>query len=104
MIFIEARVFTEDLPNYLSDSQYREFQVFLASNPAAGDRIPGTGGLREIRWSVAGRGKSGGVRVIYYYVMPKDQLRLILSYRKGIKDDLREDEVRQLKALNRGWL
>jgi len=103
MIFVETRVFTEDLPKYLSDEEYRAFQVYLARDPEAGDRIPGTGGLRKVRWSVATRGKRGGVRIIYYYLMPMDQLRLILIYQKGIKDDLLEEEKRQLKALNRGW-
>jgi len=103
MIFIESRVFTEDLSKHLTEEQYREFQVFLACNPQAGSRIVGTGGLRKIRWSVTAKGKSGGVRVIYYYLMPMDQLRLILIYQKGVKDDLDEDEKRQLKALNRGW-
>ncbi len=94
MIFIETRVFTEDLPKYLSDDQYRDFQQFLACNPEAGDRVPGTGGLRKIRWCVEARGKSGGVRVIYYYLTALSQLRMILIYRKGMKDDLAADEKR----------
>ncbi|WP_275348286.1 type II toxin-antitoxin system RelE/ParE family toxin [Xenorhabdus bovienii] len=67
MIFIETSIFTEDCKELLSDDEYREFQQYLADNPAAGDVIQHTGGLRKVRWASRGKGKRGGVRVIYYH-------------------------------------
>ncbi|TFY96078.1 hypothetical protein DYL61_01240 [Pseudomonas nabeulensis] len=103
MIFIESPAFTEDLATLLSEESYGEFQAFLAENPAAGDVIQGTNGLRKIRWAVPERGKSGGVRVIYYHLCRAYQIRLILIYRKGIKDDLSLTERRVLSEINRRW-
>jgi hypothetical protein len=69
----------------------------------AGDVIQGTGGLRKVRWSVAGGGKRGGVRVIYFHVAGQAQVRLLLIYRKGVKDDLTAAEKKTLRTLNRDW-
>ena len=103
MIFIESPIFTEDLKELLNDESYGEFQEYLAENPTSGDVIQGTNGLRKIRWAANGKGKSGGVRVIYYHVSAAYQIRLILIYRKGIKDDLSPSEKKILNELNRGW-
>ena len=103
MIFIESLAFTEDLAMLLSEESYGEFQGFLAENPTAGDVIQGTNGLRKIRWAVQGKGKSGGVRVIYYHLCRAYQIRLILIYRKGIKDDLSATEKRMVSEINRRW-
>jgi hypothetical protein len=72
-------------------------------NPKLGDVIQGTGGLRKVRWAAQGKGKSGGVRVIYYYLSARNQLRMVLIYRKGVKDDLNAQEKKELKALNDSW-
>jgi mRNA-degrading endonuclease RelE of RelBE toxin-antitoxin system len=103
MIFIESPIFTEDLGELLSDESYREFQEYLAENPTAGDVIQSTNGLRKVRWSANGKGKSGGVRVVYFYLSAAYQIRLILIYRKGIKDDLSPAEKKVLAELNKGW-
>jgi hypothetical protein len=66
-------------------------------NPDAGDVIRDTGGLRKVRWSVAGSGKRGGVRVT------QAQVRLLLIYRKGVKDDLTAAEKKTLRKLNQDW-
>jgi hypothetical protein len=87
----------------LSDESYAQFQRHLVLDPYAGDVIQGTGGLRKIRWSVQGRGKSGGVRVIYFHVSADSQIRLLLIYRKGIKDDLTSEEKKVLRKLNENW-
>jgi mRNA-degrading endonuclease RelE of RelBE toxin-antitoxin system len=68
MIFIESPIFAEDLSELLDDESYGEFQEYLAENPVAGDVIQGTNGLRKVRWGASGRGKRGGVRVIYYHI------------------------------------
>lgn len=87
----------------LSEEEYLAFQIHLTQHPDAGDLIVGTGGLRKIRWGARGNGKRGGVRVIYYSVTAAFQIRLLLIYRKGAKDDLSEDEKQQLRQLNQGW-
>ncbi|HEJ8168684.1 type II toxin-antitoxin system RelE/ParE family toxin [Serratia marcescens] len=103
MIFIETPIFTEDVLTLLSDEEYREFQLHLAENPTSGDVIKETGGLRKVRWASGGKGKRGGVRVIYYYKLSESQIRLLVIYKKGIKDDLSADEKRALRALNERW-
>ncbi|MGK0684462.1 type II toxin-antitoxin system RelE/ParE family toxin [Serratia marcescens] len=103
MIFIETPIFTEDVLKLLSDEEYREFQLYLAENPTAGDVIKETGGLRKVRWASGGKGKRGGVRVIYYHKLSESQIRLLVIYKKGIKDDLSADERRALRALNERW-
>ena len=71
--------------------------------PNAADVIAGSGGLRKIRWTVAGKGKRGGTRVIYYPVVAQAQIRMILIYRKGIKDDLTPKEKMVLRKINAEW-
>jgi hypothetical protein len=103
MVFIESSWFTADVQGLLSDEAYSELQQHLSAHADAGAVIQGSGGLRKIRWTVKGRGKSGGVRVIYFHVVAKQQIRLLLIYRKGIKDDLSAAEKKMLRALNEGW-
>ncbi len=69
MEFIEAPAFTRHLSDYLNDDGYRELQAKLAANPDLGDVMPGTGGFRKMRWADArrGKGRRGGLRIIYYY-------------------------------------
>jgi hypothetical protein len=59
--------------------------------------------LRKIRWVAHGKGKRGGVRVIYFHVSARQQIRMLLIYRKGVKDDLTASEKKVLRALNEGW-
>ena len=103
MVFIETPVFTRQVQELLSDEAYSAFQWYMALNPRAGDVIQGTGGLRKVRWSVAGGGKRGGVRVIYFHVAAQAQVRLLLIYRKGVKHDLTVAEKRTLRRLNQDW-
>ena len=103
MVFIETPVFTRQVRELLSDEAYAAFQWHLAVNPRAGEVIQGTGGLRKVRWSAPGSGKRGGVRVIYFHVAADAQVRLLLIYRKGVKDDLTVAEKRTLRRLNQDW-
>ncbi len=70
MLFIESRIFTRFLSDYLKDDEYRELQAHLADNPEAGDIIPRSGGIRKVRWGVSGKGKRGGTRIIYILAGP----------------------------------
>lgn len=67
MIFIETQTFTKILSDYLLDDGYRGLQIYLLQKPDAGAIVRGSGGIRKVRWSATGKGKSGGVRVLYYW-------------------------------------
>jgi len=95
--------FEKQVDGLLSDDEFALFQGFLFSNPKAGAVIKETGGLRKVRWAIKGKGKSGGVRVIYFYVTAAAQIRLIAIYKKGVKDDLNAAEKKVLKKLNENW-
>lgn len=99
MIFIEAPPFERVRQSYLDDDEYRLLQATLMANPAAGDLIRGSGGIRKIRWAAAGTGKRGGLRVIYYWITRRDHVLLLTMYRKSEVSDLTPSEVRALRAL-----
>ena len=103
MVFIETPIFTADVCALLSDEEYAALQQHLVAQPNAGPVIAGTGGLRKIRWAVAGKGKRGGTRVIYYHVVAQAQIRMILIYRKGIKDGLTRSGKTVLRQINAEW-
>ena len=100
MEFIEAPTFTALVAEYLEDDEYRALQSFLAGEPEAGDVMPGTGGFRKLRWADRrrGKGKRGGLRVIYYYLSADAQIWLITLYDKGEVADLNATQKRALKA------
>jgi len=96
--FVETPIFTRQITDLLDDSDYRRFQVFLAAKPETGDVIRGSGGLRKIRWSAQGRGKRGGMRIIYY-LLEEDEIYLLLAYPKNKQEDLTNDQLRVLRTL-----
>jgi mRNA-degrading endonuclease RelE of RelBE toxin-antitoxin system len=98
--FIETQVFTKQITSLLDDAEYRQLQVTLALKPRAGDIIRGSGGLRKIRWSVRGRGKSGGIRVIYYLVAD-EEIYFLFAYAKNKQEDLDNVQLRILRNLVR---
>lgn len=100
MEFIEAPRFTQLLPEYLTDDEYAELQLYLARDPEAGDVIPGTGGFRKVRWADRrrGQGRRGGLRVIYYLFLQESQIWLLALYGKDEAADLTASEKRLLKA------
>lgn len=83
MIFIETSTFTKLLPRYLDEDDYRSLQNYLQLHPEAGMIIKGSGGIRKVRWSVRGRGKSGGLRVIYYFKKKYSQIWMLTIYAKA---------------------
>jgi mRNA-degrading endonuclease RelE of RelBE toxin-antitoxin system len=96
--FIETQVFTKQITSLLDEAEYRQLQVTLALKPRAGDIIRGSGGLRKIRWSVRGRGKSGGIRVIYYLVAD-EEIYFLFAYAKNQQEDLDSGQLRILRNL-----
>lgn len=99
MKIIETQIFTKKVISVLSDEDYREFQNLLISNPEKGKIIKGSGGLRKIRWAIAGRGKSGGTRIIYYWLKEKEIILLLLIYKKNEIDDLTTQQIKILKSI-----
>jgi mRNA-degrading endonuclease RelE of RelBE toxin-antitoxin system len=96
--FVETPVFTKQITNLLEDADYQRFQVTLALNPEAGDLIRGSGGLRKIRWAAHGRGKSGGIRVIYYLI-EDDEIFLLFAYPKNKQEDLSAQQLKILRSV-----
>jgi mRNA-degrading endonuclease RelE of RelBE toxin-antitoxin system len=96
-VFFETSVFTRRVTELLPDDEYADLQRALVDNPDAGDLIPGSGGLRKIRWAGQGRGKRGGLRVIYYYLVNRDQFYMLLIYGKNEQDDLSPEQLRTLR-------
>ncbi|MCI0693148.1 type II toxin-antitoxin system RelE/ParE family toxin [candidate division KSB1 bacterium] len=99
MQFIEAPIFTRRLKTLLTEEEYRELQNELIKRPEAGAVIRGSGGLRKLRWSVSGRGKRGGVRVIYYWFLSQEQFLMLFIYPKSEQDDLTPEQMKRLKAI-----
>ena len=81
------------------EAEREEFVGFIAANPQAGDLIPETGGVRKVRWTKAGSGKRGGVRVIYFYHDVERPLYLLMVYAKARREDLSHDEKRAVRKL-----
>lgn len=99
LVFVETPLFSRLLPKYLDDQDYAELQQALVANPQAGDLMPGTGGFRKLRWRDhrRGKGKRGGLRVIYYYLTEDSQIWMFTLYDKDEAVDLTADEKRMLK-------
>ena len=95
--FIETRLFTRLVVTYLNDDEYRALQVELSRNPDAGPVIPGSGGVRKIRWAAQGRGKRGGYRIIYYVKRRHGVIWLLTIYPKNVIDDLPVHLLRQIR-------
>jgi hypothetical protein len=99
MEFIEMQWFSDVLYDYLDDDSYQELQISLIERPDQGDIIPGGGGIRKLRFAAQGKGKRGGVRVIYYWVTKTGQIYMIALYPKGRKDNLTDAEVAEFRDL-----
>lgn len=99
MVIIETSVFTRRLPELLSDEEYRKLQTALVNRPDSGALIVGSGGLRKVRWVLKGGGKRGGVRVIYYWAVARQQLLMLLIYPKNERDDLVPEQLKVLRKI-----
>ncbi|HAX43452.1 MAG TPA: hypothetical protein DCY80_12960, partial [Solibacterales bacterium] len=92
-------VFTKRITGLLTDEEYRNLQLCLIVNPAAGPVIPGAGGLRKVRVAARSQGKRGGARVIYYWVPSREQILLLLVYAKNEQANLTPRQARILAAM-----
>ena len=101
MRFVETPVFTAAIRRLLDDDQYRRLQIALMLRPEQGPVIPGTGGLRKVRWAKAGVGKRGGVRIIYYWAPAETVFYMLYAYTKSEQGDLTAAQARTLGRLVR---
>ena len=95
--FIETRLFSQLVGEYLSDDEYASLQKTLIANPQAGTLIPGSGGVWKIRWAVRGRGKRGGVRVIYYAKIREGVIWMLTIYPKNVAENIPAHVLRKIK-------
>lgn len=99
MRFVETPVFTAEIRALLPEEDYRALQVALLLRPEQGAVIPGSGGLRKVRWAAPGRGKRGGLRVIYYWHPREMTIYLLMAFAKDVRTDLTPAQVRILRRL-----
>lgn len=102
--FRETRSFTRDVSSLLPEDDYFAFQGYLQENYSLGDVIPGGHGLRKIRWHGKGKGKSGGIRIIYYLASEKGYIYLMAVYAKNQQTDLDKAQLGRLKEQVQEWL
>ena len=99
LAFLETSIFTKRVTELLSDDELASVQNQLLENPEAGDVIAGSGGLRKLRVRTKGRGKRGGARLIYYRLVERQQIFLLLIYAKNEAEDLTTEQKRILRAV-----
>ena len=99
MKFIETSIFTKTVQELLEDDEYKSLQVALMLRPEQGSIIPGSGGLRKIRWASKGKGKRGGLRAIYYWDKKSESFYMLLIYSKSKQDDLTQGQLQILSQL-----
>ena len=99
MEFFETPIFTKLISKLITDEEYHLLQLQLAIRPESGDVIKGSGGIRKLRWAGSGRGKRGGIRVIYFFYDHDDQIYMLYAYPKNERDDLSKDQLKLLKKL-----
>jgi mRNA-degrading endonuclease RelE of RelBE toxin-antitoxin system len=95
--FIETRLFTRLVLEYLSDDEYGALQQALVEDPESGPVIPGSGGVRKLRWAAPGRGKRGGYRVIYYVKRANGVIWMLTMYPKNVAENIPAHILRQIR-------
>jgi hypothetical protein len=88
MIFIETSLFTKLIEELLGNEEYTNLQQYMMKKPDAGNLVPGSGGVRKLRWKKEGKGKSGGVRIIYYWKKTKDEIWMLTAYEKSKQQNI----------------
>lgn len=95
--FVETRLFTKLVQEYLTDEDYAALQRALMTQPGSGPVIPGTGGVRKLRWAAPGRGKRGGYRVIYYLRKANGVIWMLTMYPKNVSENISAHVLRQIR-------
>lgn len=95
--FIETRLFTRLVLEYLSDDEYGALQQALVEDPESGPVIPGSGGVRKLRWAAPGRGKRSGYRIIYYVKRANGVIWMLTMYPKHVAENIPAHILRQIR-------
>jgi hypothetical protein len=94
---VETLLFQKQWPFYWTEEERGEFAAYIAENPDAGDVVPGSGGIRKVRWRRSGTGKSGGVRVIYFARTLEEEIVLLTLYAKATTDNLTGSKLKEIR-------
>jgi len=97
--FLETSVFTRYILELLPDDTYRKLQLTLIASPDAGAMISRWRRHSKLRFAIPGTGKSGGTRIIYYWIREKHQIYMLMAYQKSKKDDLSDKETAILRNI-----
>lgn len=97
MTFIEAPIFSKLIYDYLGEEEYAALQWTLAVRPDQGKIIPGSGGLRKMRWAAKGKGKRGGTRIIYYWQKANGEIWMLTIYAKNEAENIPAHILKKLK-------
>jgi hypothetical protein len=95
--FVETRLFTRLIREYMDDAGYASLQCALMADPEVGAVVPGTGGVRKLRWAASGRGKRGGYRVIYFVRRKDGVIWMLTIYPKNVRDNVPAHVLRQIR-------
>ena len=95
--FVETKLFSKLVQEYLADDEYAELQRSLIARPDAGNVIPGSGGVRKLRWKATGRGKRGGLRVVYYLRSREGQIWMLTIYAKNETENISAGVLKKIK-------
>src|SRR6266436_3657256 len=98
VVLDETQIFTRRIGSYMDDDEYSRLQTFLADRPDSGKLIRNSGGMRKLRWAGSGRGKRGGLRIIYFWWGSKDRISMLMVYPKNEQDDLTPEQLKLLKS------
>ena len=96
---VETAAYLKAVNSMWGEDTKTEFVNYIAMHPNEGDLIPGTGGIRKIRWQASGHGKRGGARVIYYVYDEENPIYLLFAYPKNVQDNISEKEKRVLASV-----
>jgi hypothetical protein len=104
LLIIETPTFTRQIGTILSDEEYRSLQNRIVEHPDLGTVIPGTKGLRKLRFAEGGKGKRGGGRLIYYWLAKSEVLYMVYTYRKSAAEDLTKSQLAILAKQVEGYI
>lgn len=94
--FIESSIFERIRAVYLDDDEYAELQQSMLESPEAGQIVPGSGGVRKLRWTRPGMGKRGGLRIVYFVRYEPDEFWMLTAYAKTKRDNIPAHILKQL--------
>lgn len=103
MVFIETPIFTRLIRQLVNDEEYKAIQELLIIRPNAGTLIQRSGGIRKLRWKLEKKGKSGGLRILYYWHVAEDQIFMLYVFPKSEYENLTDTQLAQLRKVVEQW-